>query len=369
MNSAVTSFYQAIQGSISEKRLLTDASRLLAFGTDASFYRLIPQLVILTESEQEVQLIITESARYKVPVTFRAAGTSLSGQAITDSVLVIASKGWTGHTILDEGKKIRLEAGVIGSEANAILTPLGRKIGPDPASINTCRVGGIAANNASGMCCGVSQNTYHTLDSIRLILSDGTLLDTGNTNSVEQFRRQHQGLLSNLKALSDSVHNNPELKHKIQHKYRLKNTTGLSINALVDFDDPVDILSHLMIGSEGTLGFISSVTYNTVVDHPHKASSLVVFPDVETCCRAVTTLKSAPVDSVELMDHRAMMSVAGKPGLPAFINDDLPESACVLLIETRGESSEKLQSRITDIETVLSAFNIYERVAFTSVER
>ncbi|MRI31583.1 4Fe-4S ferredoxin [Endozoicomonas sp. OPT23] len=368
MNNAVKSFYQAIQSTITEQRLISDASRLLAFGTDASFYRLIPQLVILAESEQEIQLIIMEAAKYKVPVTFRAAGTSLSGQAITDSVLVIASKGWTGHSILENGEKIRLEAGVIGAEANAILAPLGRKIGPDPASINTCRIGGIAANNASGMCCGVAQNTYHTLDSIRLVLADGTLLDTGNATSVEQFKNQHQGLLANLKALSERVHSNTELKEKIQHKYRLKNTTGLSINALVDFRDPVDILSHLMIGSEGTLGFISSVTYNTVPDHPHKASSLVVFPDVENCCRAVTTLKSAPVDSVELMDHRAMMSVAGKPGLPEFINDKLPKSACALLIETRGENEETLQSRISEIETVLTQFPVHERVAFTSIE-
>ncbi len=368
MNTAVKNFLLAIQGTIPEKRLISDASRLLAFGTDASFYRLIPQLVILAEDEQEIQLIIVESAKSKVPVTFRAAGTSLSGQAITDSVLVIASKGWTGHSVLEEGNKIRLEAGVIGAEANAILAPFGRKIGPDPASINTCRIGGIAANNASGMCCGVAQNTYHTLDSIRLILADGTLLDTGRKNSVEQFKRQHQGLLANLKILSERVNNNLTLKEKIQHKYRLKNTTGFSINALVDFDEPVDILAHLMIGSEGTLGFISSVTYNTVADHPHKASSLVVFPDVETCCRAVTTLKSAPVDSVELMDHRAMMSVAGKPGLPSFINQSLPKSACALLIETRGPDEDTLQSRIKDIEAVLTDFTIHERVVFTSVE-
>ncbi|MCL6271720.1 FAD-binding oxidoreductase [Sansalvadorimonas sp. 2012CJ34-2] len=368
MNNAVSGLLDAIKGSIPEKRLLTDASRLLAFGTDASFYRLIPQLVILAETEQEIQLILNEANSRQVPVTFRAAGTSLSGQAITDSVLIVANKGWTGHELINGGEKICLQTGVIGSEANAILAPLGRKIGPDPASINTCRIGGITANNASGMCCGVAQNTYHTLDSIRLILADGTLLDTGDVDSVAAFRKSHGKLLSKVAGLAKQVQGNEELAHKIRHKYRLKNTTGLSINALVDFTDPVDVLAHLMVGSEGTLGFISSVTYNTVPDHAHKASSLVVFPDVATCCRAVTALKPAPVSSVELMDRRAMASVVGKPGLPAFINENLDKNACALLIETRAEDSETLHSQIGEINKVVGEFIVLEVVEFTEVE-
>ena len=368
MNNAVNDFYNAIKGSIPEKRLLTDASRLLAFGTDASFYRLVPQLVILAEGEQEIQLIIAESSKRKVPVTFRAAGTSLSGQAITDSVLVVANKGWTDHELIDGGEKICLQTGVIGSEANAILAPLGRKIGPDPASINTCRIGGITANNASGMCCGVAQNTYHTLDSIRLILADGTLLDTADEQGVAAFRESHAELLGKVKELAQQTQEDSELAHKIRHKYRLKNTTGLSINALVDFTDPIDILAHLMVGSEGTLGFISSVTYNTVPDHAHKASSLVVFPDVATCCRAVTALKPAPVSSVELMDRRAMASVVGKPGLPAFINEGLDSNACALLVETRAEDSETLHQQIQEINQVINAFSVLELVEFTEIE-
>ncbi|MCE6982542.1 FAD-binding oxidoreductase, partial [Pseudomonas frederiksbergensis] len=111
---------------------------------------------------------------------------------------------------------------------------------------------------------------------------------------------------------------NSELAAKIRHKYRLKNTTGLSLNALIDYDQPLDILSHLLVGSEGTLGFISAVTYDTVIDHPNKASALIVFPDVETCCNAVTVLKSQPVSAVELLDRRSLRSVQDKPGMPAF---------------------------------------------------
>ncbi|CAM3543686.1 FAD-binding and (Fe-S)-binding domain-containing protein [Parendozoicomonas haliclonae] len=368
MSSTVTSFYKKLGSLIPKDRLLTDPARLLAFGTDASFYRLIPQLVVLAESETEVQRILQLSAELKVPITFRAAGTSLSGQAITDSVLIIASKGWTGHELHDYGEKIALQVGVIGSEANAILAPLGRKIGPDPASINTCRIGGIAANNSSGMCCGVAQNTYHTMDSLRLFLADGTLLDTSNPTSIEAFRFSHKHLLDGLDELATQVKANKPLAKRIHHKFRLKNTTGYSINALVDFEDPIDILTHLLVGSEGTLGFLSSVTFHTVPDYANKASALVVFPDVATCCQAVTALSKAPVSAVELMDRRAMASVTGKPGLPPFINDDLSADACALLIETRGEDADALAAQIAAIQKTIADFQVLEQVDFTTIE-
>ncbi|MCJ8116823.1 FAD-binding oxidoreductase, partial [Staphylococcus aureus] len=132
-------------------------------------YRLIPQLVIRVESEDEVVTLLQLAQRDRVPVTFRAAGTSLSGQAISDSVLIVLGDNWNHREIRGQGTQIRLQPGVIGAQANAWLAPFGRKIGPDPASINACKIGGIVANNASGMCCGTAQNTYHTLAGIRLV--------------------------------------------------------------------------------------------------------------------------------------------------------------------------------------------------------
>ncbi|WP_095210386.1 FAD-binding and (Fe-S)-binding domain-containing protein [Endozoicomonas ascidiicola] len=368
MNKPVSGFYQALTEHFPSIRLLTDPAKLLTFGTDASFYRLVPALVVLAESEWEVQLILAEAHKHKVPVTFRAAGTSLSGQAITDSVLVISNKGWMDFELMNGGEKITLQAGVIGARANKALAPMGRKIGPDPASINTCRIGGIAANNASGMCCGVAQNTYHTMDSIRIIMADGTLLDTGKPDSIESFRASHKHLLESIKNLTERVRSDQALVDKIRHKYRLKNTTGYSINALVDFEDPVDILAHLMVGSEGTLGFISSVTYNTVPDYHHKASAFFVFPDVATCCRAVTVLSHAPVSSVELIDFRGMKSGIGKPGLPHFINDDLPDSTCALLVETQADHDQALSHQIKDIHQLLIHFTVLEQVDFTRIQ-
>ena len=313
--SLPAAFLRDAQQLIPQERRFDDPLSTLAFGTDASFYRLIPKLVIRVESEDEVIALLKLAQRDQVPVTFRAAGTSLSGQAISGSVLIVLGDNWNGREIRGQGTQIRLQPGVIGAQANAWLAPFGRKIGPDPASINACKIGGIVANNASGMCCGTAQNTYHTLAGLRLVLADGTRLDSEDPASVAAFESSHAELLEALARLGRETRANTALAERIRHKYRLKNTTGLSLNALVDYDQPLDILQHLLVGSEGTLGFISAVTYDTVPDHPHKASALLVFPSVESCCRAVTVLKRQPVSAVELLAVPEQITDFVVPGL------------------------------------------------------
>ncbi|WP_348533127.1 FAD-binding and (Fe-S)-binding domain-containing protein [Halomonas sp. 11-S5] len=363
-SSAWCELKAALSASIPAERLIDDPLRTLAYGTDASFYRLIPGLVVRPESEAELQWTLAECRARRLPVTFRAAGTSLSGQAVTDSVLIQFSRGWRAHEILDEGRAIRLQPGVIGARANQLLAPYGRKIGPDPASIASCMVGGIAANNASGMCCGTAQNSYRTVRDIRVILADGSLLDTADPESVSAFRASHGELLVGLERLAEQTQGNAALAEKIRHKYRLKNTTGYALNSLVDFTDGIEILKHLMIGSEGTLGFISAITYDSVVDEPLKAAALAFFPDMGTTCRATIALKQAPVSAVELMDRAALCSVQDQPGMPDALGR-LPEGAAALLIDVRGNDAAELEARMQAVQRVLEGIQTLEPVTFT----
>ena len=192
-------FLKKLSEILSPKQIINDITRRRAFGTDASFYQLIPQLVLTVASQSQMQAVISLADNCNVPITFRAAGTSLSGQAITDSVLVMLSTDWNGFDIEDEGLKIRLQPGIIGADANHHLLPYQRKLGPDPASINTCRIGGIAANNASGMCCGVSKNSYYSLADMTVILADGTVLDSSNADSIAQFSNLRVGQVDGTK--------------------------------------------------------------------------------------------------------------------------------------------------------------------------
>jgi D-lactate dehydrogenase len=357
-------FVLSLSKVIPEERIITDFAKRLAYGVDASFYRLIPQIVIRVNDESELVEVMKKAKTSKLAVTFRAAGTSLSGQAQSDSVLIMLTNNWRNHQIEDLGLKITLGPGVIGADANKYLLPYGRKLGPDPASINTCKIAGIAANNSSGMCCGVSQNSYHTLDSIRLVLHDGTVLDTADMSSREQFKQSHKKLLTNLAELSAKTKKNKALSGLIKHKYRLKNTTGYAINSLVDYEDPIDILAHLMIGSEGTLGFISSITYNTVIEHKYRASSLVLFPNIDITCRVVSALAAENVSAVELLDYRSLMSVRDMEGLPGFIHD-MPEGVAALLIETRAANQTLLEQQSIQLTKLLAQFEQRNSIGFT----
>ncbi|EPU2894349.1 FAD-binding and (Fe-S)-binding domain-containing protein [Vibrio vulnificus] len=350
---------------IEQERIITQEAKRLAYGTDASFYRLVPKIVLRLKDLQEVIFAIQSCREFHVPCTFRAAGTSLSGQAVSDSVLITLTDDWRGHEIVDDGNKIILQPGVIGADANRYLAPFQRKIGPDPASINTCKIGGIAANNASGMCCGTAQNSYRTVDSMKIVFSDGTILNTADEASIAAFKQSHASLVSGIEALCQQVADNKELSDKIKHKYRLKNTTGYALNALVDYQDPIEVIEHLMIGSEGTLGFIAEITYNTVIEHPNKASALLVFATIEEACRAVTTLSKLPVAAVELMDGRALRSVADKAGMPSFI-PSLDLEAAAILVESHASCQTTLDLQCKSVMDALAEYTIIESVPFTS---
>ncbi len=362
---SLSSLKAALAGFIPAQRLITDPLRLLAWGSDASFYRLVPAIAVVVESEEEIRRLLAECARLNAPVTFRAAGTSLSGQAITDSVLMLLGDNWSGCAIGNDGQTITLQPGLVGAVANRRLAHFKRKIGPDPASIDSAMIGGIAANNSSGMCCGTAQNSYHTLAAIRVVLADGTVLDTGDAASRSAFAARRPDLVAALDALRLSVQRDEKLAARIRHKFRMKNTTGYSLNALIDFEDPIDILAHLMIGSEGTLGFISSITYRTVPDHGDKASALILFDDLETACNAVSALKSAPVAAVELADRAALRSVENKPGLPEAIRSLGPKGAA-LLVETRAPDAATLAAQVASINATLAGVATFGAVQFST---
>lgn len=357
-----TSFLHDIARFIPGDRIYTDELRRLAWGTDAGFYRLIPQIVIRSNSEEEVSMLLKAADKYQLPVTFRAAGTSLSGQAISDSILIVAGKHWEQYEVLEEGKVIRLQPGIIGQRVNEILKPYGQKFAPDPASVKSAMVGGIVMNNASGMNCGTHANSDKVLRSVRMVLADGTRLDTGNPESRRAFQEKRPDFIRRIEELRDQVRAKKSLAERIRYKYAIKNVTGLNILPFIRFDDPFDIIAHLLVGSEGTLAFLSEVTMATEYDYPCKASAMLYFSDIKEACRAVVALKKLTneqgnwiVKGAELLDKKSLASV----------NDTTGENLTAVLTETKAHTPEELQQYIQQIETCLQEFNTYTPVHFT----
>jgi D-lactate dehydrogenase len=337
----------------------TDPLMTYAWSGDASSYRLIPAAVVFINSEDEVRAVISGCRAEGLPLTFRAAGTSLSGQAVTEGVLAVLGDGWRKLEIHPGAEQITLGPAVIVANANKALKPFNKKIGPDPASQATCKIGGVVNNNSSGMCCGVAQNTYHTMARLRIVLTDGTMLDSGDPASCDAFRVSHAQMLEQVHQLHHDVMADAELVALIRKKYAIKNTVGYSLNALVDYHDPLDILIHLMVGSEGTLGFVSEVTYNTVPEHPFKATALVPFPDPQSAGRAIIEMANGGVQvttgvtAAEYIERRALATVEHLPPMAPLL-PWLTETSPAVLIDVTAPDGATLATEVEKAVALLA---------------
>lgn len=351
-------FVREISRTVAPERIYTDDLRCMAWGTDAGFYRLLPKVVVRADNETEVQHVLRTASQLRLPVTFRAAGTSLSGQAISDSILVVAGKSWEKYRILDsQAHAIALQPGITGQRVNEILAPFGRIFPPDPASKKSAMVGGIIANNASGMKCGTHANSDRILRSIRIVLADGTVLDTADEDSRKQFTVSHASLISEIEDIRRSITGDKELTELIRHKYSIKNVTGLNLLPFVLFDDPFEIITHCMVGSEGTLAFISEASMNTAPQHPFSASAMVYFQDMAEACRAVVAMRRhAPVQACELLDKKSLASV----------HDTTGDGLTALLIQTEADDKPTLEAQIKTTEEILSQFRLFRPAGFST---
>lgn len=354
---------------ISKERILIDEVNLTSYAYDASFYTLKPLVVVRPINIEEVQFIIQIARDHKIPITFRTAGTSLSGQAVGNGIIVDIglSNAWKSYKIHNENNSIRFEPAIIGNQLNQYLKPYHRKIGPDPASINSCMMGGILANNASGMCCGVINNSYHTLKNIKVVLYNGYIFDTFDPNCEEKLKYKQSYIYNKILEIKKNILNNHELTNFIKKKYSIKNTIGYSINAFIDFDRVSDILSHLFIGSEGTLGFIAEAELETIKDGPYKLTGLLCFSNIFDACESIPLLVKLNAVAVELMDRAAIHSIENKPHIPDYLKT-LPPEATTLLVEFEFNSINDLEIFKNKSLNLFSSLKIINQPDFTENE-
>lgn len=339
-------------------RVAARASDRLGFAYDASHYLLTPQAVVTPRDAAQVGGLLRLGATLGASLTFRSGGTSLSGQASSDGVLIDTRRDFRSIEILDDGARVRVQPGATVRAVNTRLVRHGRKLGPDPASESACTIGGVVANNSSGMACGTELNTYRTLESAVLVLPSGTVLDTAAPDADAKLRTLEPELYEGLARLRDRVRGNPDSVRRIEQLYSIKNTMGYGVNSFIDHTRPVDILLHLVIGSEGTLAFVAEATFRTVPAHPHAATGLLLFPHLAAATGALPELVDAGFATIELLDATSLRVAQDDPGAIAELRTLAVRDHAALLVEHQQPTAEQLEDHVAASSRVLAGLKL-----------
>ncbi len=333
---------------------------------DASHYLLTPRAVVTPTGIDEVAALLGYARAAGEPVTFRSGGTSLSGQASAANILVDTRKNFRGIEVQDDGARVRTGPGATVRQVNARLARHGRKLGPDPASEIACTIGGVVANNSSGMACGTAQNTYRTLESAVVVLAGGTVVDSALPDADARLRAAEPELWQALTALRERVVSDAAMRAEIVRQFAIKNTMGYGVNALLDFETPVEMLVHLMVGSEGTLGFVVEATFRTVPLHRHAATTLLVFESLQRATDALVAIVGSGAATVELMDAASLRAARIDPesasALPGF---DIVDH-CALLVEYQAPDAAALAAQTAPAERLFASLPLVEAATLST---
>jgi D-lactate dehydrogenase len=355
---------------IHPQRVLTSYLHRIAYANDASYFHLVPQAIVQPNSVREIQALFQFTQQNHIPMTFRAAGTSLSGQAVTDGILVDISKHWGNYQVEEGARLIRTQPGLVGGFLNNVLKPFSRRIGPDPASIDACMMGGILANNSSGMCCGVTENAYRTIHSMTIVLPTGLVLNIADPNAAAQLHEGAPEIESGLLELKQRIltaggkSKRETLAQRIHRRYQMKNNNGYLLNAFLDFHTPLDILTHLMIGSEGTLGFIAEAVLHTLPDYPRRYTGQLYFKNLQDAAAAILPIKESGARAAEIMDRAALRAVQHHAGVPAILHQ-LPDNATAILVEYQAQDAETILGFKKKAEQVVQQIRLLHDPVFT----
>ncbi len=354
---------------LGEDRVLSRATDIVRYASDASPYRKLPRVVIMARNAGDVAKVLRYGREHGIPVVFRAGGTSLSGQSQTDGILVDVRRHFAGVEVLDdEALTVRCGPGNVLGNVNRVLAPYGRRLGPDPASTDIATVGGVVANNSGGMRCGTVEDPYSTVTAMTFVLPSGTVIDTAAADAEETFAAAEPELATGLLAIREEILADGELAGRIRRKFSIKNTTGYRLCAFLDGETPLEIFRRLIVGSEGTLAFIASVTFRTVPVPARTTTAWLHFGSIADAVKPVTGLVEAGATAVELMVAPALIAAGWTiAGAPEYFRELDPNSAA-LLVEFGGETDAELKAAEENAFKIVGRDNLILETDFTQDE-
>ncbi len=354
-----------LEALLGPSRILSRPSDIVRYASDASPYRLLPRAVVMAHDAGDVARVLSYGRQHGIPVVFRGGGTSLSGQAQTDGILLDVRRHFRGVAVEADGALARVRPGTILGHANRVLAPYGRRLGPDPASTDIATVGGVVANNSGGMRCGITQDSYSTVRSLTFALPSGTRIDSAEPGAAERFAALEPELAAGLAAIRDEIRADEQLCARIRRKFAIKNTTGYRLCAFLDADQPLEIFRRLLIGSEGTLAFISEVVFETVPVPARTTTAWIHFPTLDAAVAPVQDLVGLGARAVELMIAPNLITAAWKMrGTPQEWKQ-LPLESAALLVEFGADDDAALDAQVARALELLGSHETIRPIDFS----
>jgi D-lactate dehydrogenase len=350
---------------LGEERVLGRAIDLIAYASDASPYRRFPAAVVMAHDAADVGKVLEYARRTTTPVNFRGGGTSLNGQAQTDGVMIDVRRWFSGVKLEDDGARARLRSGTLLGTANKWLARKGFKLGPDPASKDIATVGGVIANNSGGMRCGITWDSYSTVESMTLVLASGTVIDTAAPDAEERFAAAEPELARGLTELREELLADDSLATRVKRKYEIKNVTGYRLSAFLDGDTPLEIFRRLVVGSEGTLAFIAEAVMRTRPEPAHTTLAWVHFANIDAAADAVPALVAAGARATELMVAPALIAAAWNMGGTPESWRELPFESAALILEFGGADAGALDASEASAAEILGRHELIQPLRFT----
>ncbi|MCA9423062.1 MAG: FAD-binding oxidoreductase [Nitrospira sp.] len=321
---------------LGQDKVRWDWATLKAYSVDASIYKIPPQVVVLPETEEDIDVVMEYAVKVGVPLTPRAAGTNLTGSAIGAGIIVDISRMNRLLEVNQDEQWARVQPGLVLSEFNKQLAPAGLMYGPDPSSGDMCKLGGMFGNNSAGphtLRYGSVKDNVHTLR-VRL-LTEGWL----DARSVAIGGQEHTALLKRyapLKAVWKMLQEDQALIRAKRPKVS-KNSSGYNVFDLVDgLERGVFDLPKLFIGSEGTLGVMSEAKVRLVKRPDATVTGLIHFQHLEGMGESVPHLLELNPNALEVMDKNSLDLIGrDRYGIPS-------DAAATLLIEfDEGEGVDR----------------------------
>jgi len=326
------------------------------YSTDASVYQIEPLGVVIPRSPEAVIRAIALAAQHGVPITPRGGGTSQAGQSIGSGIVLDTSKHLNRVLEINPDERwARVEPGVVLDELNAALRPHNLRFAPDVSSASRATVGGMMANNSSGARSVLYGKTIDHVLEQRVVLSDGSLAH------FRPLDRHQADAIAGDGIEARAYRAIPELGRRhadeIEHRFPkvLRRVGGYNLDAFVDPSLPVD-LTRIMIGSEGTLGFIVDAKIKLVPLPKQKSVLTIEFDELLDALGATPAILKHGPSAVEVMDDFILSHAKSHQALDtqrrAMISAD---GSSLLCVEFYGDSIDELMARMTAVERDLQS--------------